>query len=95
MKNVAQQFITQKLNQLTVKELLYYSDSYNISISRKEAEQIVKALKSNQENPFNPNGRKRMLRKLASITSKETAISVNKLLVSIAEEYGVSHWLYE
>ncbi|QAS54172.1 DUF2624 domain-containing protein [Halobacillus litoralis] len=93
MKNVAQQFITQKLKQLTVNELLFYSKKYRISISEQEAAAIVKALKKNKENPFDPEGRKRMLKKLASITSKDTARAVNQLLMKIAKEYGVEDWL--
>lgn len=93
MKNMAQQFITQKLRELTVKEVLEYSKKYNISVSKSEAEAIVKALKKNKENPFDPDGRKKMLKKLASLTSKDTARSVHQLLVKMANEYGVSHWL--
>lgn len=93
MKNMAQQFITQKLRELTVKEVLEYSKKYNISVSKSEAEAIVKALKKNKENPFDPDGRKKMLKRLASLTSKDTARSVHKLLVKMANEYGVSHWL--
>ena len=93
MKNMAQQFITQKLRELTVKEVLEYSKKYNVSVSKSEAEAIVKALKKNKENPFDPDGRKKMLKKLASLTSKDTARSVNQLLVKMANEYGVSHWL--
>ncbi|MBA2173576.1 DUF2624 domain-containing protein [Halobacillus locisalis] len=93
MKNMAQQFITQKLRELTVKEVLEYSKKYNISVSKSEAEAVVKALKKNKENPFDPDGRKKMFKKLASLTSKDTARSVHKLLVKLANEYGVSHWL--
>ncbi|MGP4074425.1 DUF2624 domain-containing protein [Halobacillus sp. K22] len=93
MKHVAQQFVMQKLKQLTVHDLITYSKQYKIPISKSEAELIVKALKKNKENPFDPNGRKRMLTKLASITSIDTAHSVNRLLMELAKEYGVAHWL--
>ncbi|KHE67749.1 DUF2624 domain-containing protein [Halobacillus sp. BBL2006] len=93
MKIVAQQFITQKLKQLTVKDILSYSEKYQIPVSKSEAQTIVKALKKNNENPFDPEGRKRMLIRLASITSKDTARSVNKILIKLAKEYGVEHWL--
>ncbi|MCA0970062.1 DUF2624 domain-containing protein [Halobacillus litoralis] len=93
MKVWAQQLVTQKLKSLTVREVLEYSKKYNISISKPEAEAIVTALKKNKENPFDPEGRKKMLKKLAAITSNDTARSVNKLLKKLAHEYGVSHWL--
>ncbi|MBH0229893.1 DUF2624 domain-containing protein [Halobacillus yeomjeoni] len=93
MKNVAQQLITQKLKQLTTSDIIYYSKKYNIPISKAEAEAIIRALKKNKENPFDSDGRKRMLGKLASITSKDTARAVNKILIKLAKEYGVDHWL--
>lgn len=93
MKNVAQQLITQKLKHLTVKDLLFYSQKYKIQISKDEAAAIVKALKKNEDNPFDPAGRKRMFKKLASITSKDTARSVYQLLMKMAKEYGVENWL--
>lgn len=93
MKNVAQQLITQKLKQLTVRDLLFYSQKYQIQISKDEAAAIVKSLKKNEDNPFDPTGRKRMFKKLASITSKDTARSVQQLLMKMAKEYGVEHWL--
>ncbi|RWZ60059.1 DUF2624 domain-containing protein [Halobacillus fulvus] len=93
MKNMAQQFLTQKLKELTVKDVLEYSHKYRISITKQEAESIVKALRKNKENPFDRNGRKRMLKQLAQITSEDTARAVNRLLKKVAEEYGVSHWL--
>ncbi|WP_173916124.1 DUF2624 domain-containing protein [Halobacillus sp. Marseille-Q1614] len=94
MFNVAQQYITHKLKQLTIEDLMYYSQTYNIPISYEEAGKITKALKHSKENPFDPDGRKRMLRQLASITSKETAHSVNILLHRLAKQYGVEDWLY-
>ncbi|SFF53766.1 Protein of unknown function [Halobacillus alkaliphilus] len=93
MKQVAQQFVMQKLKQLTVHDLMAYGKQYKIPISKSEAELIVKALRKNKENPFDPNGRKRMLNKLAAITSKDTARSVNHLLMELAKEHGVAHWL--
>lgn len=93
MKKMAQQFITQKLKQLTVKELLQYSRKYQIPITEEEAQAIIKALRKNKENPFEKDGRKRMLKKLAGLTSVDTARSVNKLLHKLAKEYGVEEWL--
>ncbi|WP_082233816.1 DUF2624 domain-containing protein [Halobacillus massiliensis] len=94
MFNVAQQYITHKLKQITAEELMDYSKRYNIAITYDEAKKITKALKHNKENPFDPDGRKRMLRQLARITSKETAHSVNILLHKLAKQYGVEDWLY-
>ncbi|WP_181350128.1 DUF2624 domain-containing protein [Thalassobacillus sp. CUG 92003] len=93
MKNKAQQIITQKLRSLTVDELLTYSKRYNVSISKKEAQHIVQALKSSKEDPFDPKERHIMLKKLASITSPETARQVNRLLHKFAKAYGVEDWL--
>ncbi|MCP3030332.1 DUF2624 domain-containing protein [Halobacillus sp. A1] len=88
------QYITHKLKNLTVEELLYYSKMYNISISRREAEKIVKELRRNKEDPFEKQGRKKMLKKLSEITSAETAHSVDVLLHKIAKQYGLEEWLH-
>ncbi|WP_163526379.1 DUF2624 domain-containing protein [Halobacillus ihumii] len=93
MKHVAQQIVMQKLRQLTVEDILHYSQKYHIKVTKNEAKQIVTALKKNQENPFDPAGRKRMLKNLAAITSTETAKSVQHILIKLAKEHGVEHWL--
>ncbi|MFC7320899.1 DUF2624 family protein [Halobacillus campisalis] len=88
------QYITHKLKNLTVEELLYYSNMYNISTRRREAEKIVKELRRNKEDPFEKQGRKKMLKKLSEITSAETAHSVDVLLHKIAKQYGLEEWLH-
>ncbi|MFD2925989.1 DUF2624 domain-containing protein [Halobacillus naozhouensis] len=93
MKHVAQQIVMQKLRQLTVEDILHYSQKYQIKVTKSEAAQIVSALKKNQENPFDPKGRQRMLKNLAAITSADTAKSVNRILIKLAKEHGVEHWL--
>ncbi|MFG6121465.1 DUF2624 family protein [Thalassobacillus sp. B23F22_16] len=92
-KEMAQHIVTQKLKQLTVKDIIKYSNMYQIDISRQEAEDIIKELKSNKLNPLDSNERLMMLKKLAAITSRDTANKVNRILNQIAKEYGVSHLL--
>ncbi|MFG6148500.1 DUF2624 family protein [Halobacillus sp. B23F22_1] len=93
MKNMAQQYITHKLKNITAEELIYFSQMYDIPLTYKEAEKIAKELKENKENPFEKQGRKRMLRKLAVITSNDTARSLEMLLHRLAKQYGVEEWL--
>ncbi|WP_101844307.1 DUF2624 family protein [Halobacillus sp. Marseille-P3879] len=94
MKNIAQQYITHKLKNLTTDELIYYSQMYNIPLTSQQADQIVKEFKKNKENPFEKKGRKKMLHKLAQITSNETAHSVDILIHQLAKQYGVEEWLH-
>ncbi|SEA97008.1 Protein of unknown function [Thalassobacillus cyri] len=93
MKDMAQHIVTRKLKQLTVKDVLKYCEKYGIQITKQEADQIIKELKHNNFNPLNANERITMLKKLAAITSPDTAKKVNRILYQIAEEYGVSHLL--
>lgn len=93
MKDMAQHIITQKLKQLTTKDILKYSEKFNIQITKQEADQITNELKQNNFNPLNASERVTMLKKLAAITSPDTAKKVNRILHQMAKEYGVSHLL--
>ncbi|MBM7554748.1 DUF2624 domain-containing protein [Thalassobacillus pellis] len=93
MKNLAQHIVTQKLKQLTVKDVLKYSKMYNVTISEREAQQIIHELSRNSYNPFNTDERMIMLKKLAQITSPKTASNVNRILHRVAKEHGVGHLL--
>ncbi|MFC7060651.1 DUF2624 domain-containing protein [Halobacillus seohaensis] len=94
MINIAQQYITHKMKHLTVDELISYSQQYNIPLTNEEAMKVISELRKNKENPFDPHGRKKMLRKLAAITSDQTAHSVDLLIHKFAKQYGVEEWLH-
>ncbi|MFD1018776.1 DUF2624 family protein [Thalassobacillus hwangdonensis] len=93
MKSMAQHIITQKLKQLTIQDIKTYSTKYGITVSDKEAAQIVGELKSTSYNPLKTEDRMKMLKRLGKITSPQTAQKVNRILHQLAKEHGVENWL--
>ncbi|MBO8156073.1 MAG: DUF2624 domain-containing protein [Bacillaceae bacterium] len=92
-KNIIKKMVHQKLQNISVDELLYYAEAYNFRITAKQAEQIVSFLRHSQLDPFDENDRLIILRKIASITDRKTAKKVHQLFWSLAKQYGVDHLL--
>lgn len=74
-----QKIINQKLNNISVEELMQYAKQFNISIGRAQAAEVVKTMNGKNINIFNVNERKKLLSQIASITSPQTAQQVNQL----------------
>lgn len=74
-----QKIINQKLNNISVEELMQYANQFNISIERPQAAEVVKAMHGKNINIFNVNERKKLLAQIASITSPQTAQHVNQI----------------
>ncbi|TCT26992.1 uncharacterized protein DUF2624 [Melghiribacillus thermohalophilus] len=92
-KSIIKQMVQQKLQNLSVRELLYYAEAYDFHITKKQAEDIISFLKSTRLDPFNERDRLKMLRKIASVTDKKTAQKVYRLFKSLAKQYGVEYLL--
>ena len=86
------QVVKQKLQALTVNELLAYAKEYNVTITEKQAEQIISYLKQTELNPLDEQDRMKALKKLAQITDPQTAQKVNKIFQGMVKENGLSHW---
>ena len=74
-----QKIINQKLNNISVEELMQYAKQFNVTIDRAQAIQVVKTMQGQNINIFNMNERKQLLAKIARITSPETAQQVNQI----------------
>ncbi|MBZ5749766.1 MULTISPECIES: DUF2624 domain-containing protein [Metabacillus] len=74
-----QKIINQKLNNISVEELMQYAKQFNVTIDRAQAIQVVKAMQGQNINIFNMTERKQLLAKIARITSPETAQQVNQI----------------
>ncbi|WP_226667389.1 DUF2624 domain-containing protein [Metabacillus litoralis] len=74
-----QKIINQKLNNISVEELMQYAKQFNVSIERTQAAEVVKAMNGKNINIFNVNERKQLLTKIARITSQQTAQQVNQI----------------
>jgi ribosomal protein L12E/L44/L45/RPP1/RPP2 len=74
-----QKIINQKLNNISVEELLQYAKQFNVTLGQAQAAEVVKAMHGQNINIFNMNERKKLLAKIASITSQQTAQQVNQI----------------
>ncbi|CCU59028.1 DUF2624 domain-containing protein [Bacillus subtilis] len=74
-----QRIILQRLNQATTDDLLKYSKQYGISLTRSQAVEVANLLYGKNVNIFNESERMRLLKQVETITSKETAQTVNEL----------------
>ncbi|MFY4776380.1 DUF2624 domain-containing protein [Metabacillus sp. RGM 3146] len=75
-----QKIINQKLNNINEAELLQLAKQNSLSLNQKQASQIVSLIQGRNINVFNEQERKDLLKKIAIITSPETAKEVNQLL---------------
>ncbi|QOR65553.1 DUF2624 domain-containing protein [Cytobacillus suaedae] len=71
--------INKKMNNITVDELLSYSQQYQIAINRNQAKEVVKLIRGKNINLFDDNERHRLLKQVARITSPEVARQLNTL----------------
>ncbi|KAF1679604.1 DUF2624 domain-containing protein [Bacillus mexicanus] len=74
-----QKIILQRLNQATADDLLKYSKQYGIHLTRAQAIEVANLLYGKNVNIFNESERMRLLKQVETITSKETAQTVNEL----------------
>lgn len=87
------EFVAKKLKQVSTEELLHYGKEYGFSLSKAEAKQITNYLKTNSVDPFQKDGRRKMLKELARITDVETAKKAQKLFHELIKSYGLEHLL--
>ncbi|GAB3795460.1 DUF2624 family protein [Virgibacillus kimchii] len=87
------EFVSRKLKQVSVEELLYYGKEYGFALNRQEAEEITAFLRTNSVDPFHLEGRRQMLQELARITDKKTAKKAQELFHELIKSYGLEHLL--
>lgn len=77
--NFIHQLVNKKLNNITTKELLKYSQEYQVSITPEQAEQIVTLIHGKNINIYDTDARLYLLKQIAKVTSPATAQKVNTL----------------
>ncbi|WP_243290580.1 DUF2624 domain-containing protein [Bacillus sp. FJAT-47783] len=80
-----QKIVNQKINNLKYDELLNYAKQHQIALSETQAKQIVKLIRGKNINIFDDQERINLLKKIAKITSNETAQKVNKIFLDFIE----------
>ncbi|MUK87109.1 DUF2624 family protein [Ornithinibacillus sp. L9] len=89
MSTFIKELIINKMKQLTPNEIRNYAKEYGFHISKNEAEEIAKYIKTKKIDPFNKKDHKKMLQELARITDTETAKKANKLFNEMVKAYGL------
>ncbi|MCP8616883.1 DUF2624 domain-containing protein [Salirhabdus salicampi] len=92
MKKIIKQMVQQKIKELTVEELISYSEQYDFSLTEKQAKAIIHYIKTKDLDPFNEKDRYKLLKKVASVTDEETAQKAYKLFKDLTKQYGVDHY---
>lgn len=83
--------ITKKISELTPRELLYYAEQYDFSLTQEEAHNITTYIKSHPLDPFNSNDRMKMLQELTRMTNADTAKKAQKLFNELIQSYGLGY----
>ncbi|MFT4412654.1 DUF2624 domain-containing protein [Fredinandcohnia humi] len=80
--NIYQQIINQKLKTLTPEDLMKYGKQYDIHVTKAQAANVLKLIRSKQNiNIFNPEEKNQLLREIARATSPEVARKLNQLFI--------------
>ncbi|OEH93723.1 DUF2624 family protein [Bacillus solimangrovi] len=83
MNPFLQTLVNQKVKQLTTQELIQYANQYDISISKKEAENILSLVKKEQINIYDEAKLNKLLDKIRNIVSADAANKAEKLLTQL------------
>lgn len=75
-----QQLINQKINSLTVAELIKQAEKNNISITNHQAEQVISILKTEKIDVGNAAQVERLIHKLQTETDSHVANTIEQLL---------------
>ncbi len=89
VKRIIQQMVKQKVNQLTTTELIQYGKQYGFTLTKAEAEKILKYIRSKSLDPFKEEDRLKLLKKIAQITDDQTAKKAHKLFKDMIKQYGM------
>lgn len=92
MNSIMQQMAIKKIKQISKKELLTYSEEYEIPITPSQADQILHYIKTKEINPFTEQGRLLMFKNIARITDISTAQQAQKLFHELIKTYGIESW---
>lgn len=83
--NMIESIINHKINTITTDELLKYASQYHFSISRQQAQKIVKYLRGKQINIFDATQRAKVIKEIAKVAGPQTAKEVNKLFIQFTK----------
>ncbi|AKO94167.1 DUF2624 domain-containing protein [Priestia filamentosa] len=77
---IFKQIVNNKINRMSVKELLKYSKKYDVSLTDTQAATLVNIMKEKKVDIFNVEERKELIKKIARVTDQQTARKINQLI---------------
>lgn len=81
-----------KIKSIKPEELRNYGEQYNITLTKKQAEEITSFLGRTNLDPVKEHDRLKLFKKLAQITNLETAQKAQKIFNKLIKEHGVESW---
>ncbi|KOO43895.1 DUF2624 domain-containing protein [Priestia koreensis] len=81
---IFQQIINNKVNNISVKELLSFSKQYKVHLTEDQARKLVGIIRERPIDIYNTADRQDLLKKVARVTNYETAQKVQELFDQIA-----------
>ncbi|MCY8233516.1 DUF2624 domain-containing protein [Priestia endophytica] len=77
---IFKQIVNNKINRMSVKELMQYSKKYDVSLTDTQAATLVNIMKEKKVDIFNVEERKELIKKIARVTDQQTARKINQLI---------------
>ncbi|MED3725354.1 DUF2624 domain-containing protein [Priestia filamentosa] len=77
---IFKQIVNNKINRMSVKELMQYSKKYDVSLTDAQAATLVNIMKEKKVDIFNVEERKELIKKIARVTDQQTARKINQLI---------------
>lgn len=89
--SIIKELINTKIKTLTVHELMKYANEYGFSLSRDQAEEIIKYYRTHDIDPFDSEERMNFFKQLAYITDQDTARKAHRLFIEMIRRYNLEH----
>ncbi|MFB9973094.1 DUF2624 family protein [Allobacillus sp. GCM10007489] len=87
------QLVRMKLAQTSPKEIVQYSQRYNIPLSMSQSEQLLDFIHTKKIDPFSEKDRSLTFSYIEKNIGRQEAINAKKLLEKLAKEYNLEHLL--
>lgn len=92
MNNMFKEVIRKKMTEVTPNELLAHANSYQITLSETQVNQIISILRKQQFDPFKKTDLIKMFGHLEQVTDQETVKKAKIILNQFIKQYNLSDW---
>ncbi|WP_440895863.1 DUF2624 family protein [Amphibacillus sp. Q70] len=92
MNNMFKQVIQKKMAEITPNELLAHANSYQVTLSETQANQLINILRTQQFDPFKKTDLIKMFDHLEQITDQATVKQAKIILNQFIKQYNMADW---